>query len=518
MDLKALGGVTEGDEEEGETTAAAAAAAAAAPAAAKPTGVAGADDDDDEEGGELAAETFEEFDEEDEDGEGDDDDGADEEEGASEPAVPKGPDNSTAVYHEHADSVYCIAGSPTEPHIVASGDGSDVVKLWDARTGATLATLTGHTDTVVAVAFNAGGTLLATGSMDSTVRVWAVPSGAEVATCDGPGDEVTWVCWHAKGDVLLAGSADATAWMWSVRVGKPVECMAVFAGHEAAVTAGSFTGNGKALVTASADGTARAWNPRTSACTTTLEGRGWHEDVVNALAVAPDKPLLLTGSQDGTARLSNFVTGKVLGVLHHGRHAAVPGAPAAGGGGGGGGAAGGAGSAPVDRPGDDDAADAHGSVETYVGVAHARAYITVDNTHSRPLPLPISRRVAFCSSHPYAASGATDGSLVVWDLDTATQRHRLLHDDAVVKVAWVPGTALVGAATADGGLYLWDARNGKLLGLYTGHAGIIMDFVFAAWRPAGSEEVRWHAVTAGDDHVCRVYTLPAGIATPPPSA
>lgn len=102
----------------------------------------------------------------------------------------------------------------------------------------------------------------------------------------------------------------------------------------------------------------------------------------------------------------------------------------------------------------------------------------------------------------------------MWDVDKVMQRHRLMHDDAVVKVAWLPGTALLGVATADGGLYVWDARDGKLLALLTGHAGIVMDFAFAAWQAGDGSEPRWHAVSAGDDHVCRVYDLPATIPVP----
>ena len=49
------------------------------------------------------------------------------------------------------------------------------VLLWDTTDGRVLARLSGHTDTVMAVAFSADGTLLASGSWDGTVRLWGLP-------------------------------------------------------------------------------------------------------------------------------------------------------------------------------------------------------------------------------------------------------------------------------------------------------------------------------------------------------
>jgi WD40 repeat protein len=46
------------------------------------------------------------------------------------------------------------------------------VKLWDAVTGQELATLKGHGDTVLSVAFSPDGKTLATGSGDHTVKLW----------------------------------------------------------------------------------------------------------------------------------------------------------------------------------------------------------------------------------------------------------------------------------------------------------------------------------------------------------
>ncbi len=86
--------------------------------------------------------------------------------------------------------------------------------------------LSGHTDSVVALGFNATGTLLGTGSMDASVRVWNTTDGSLVRALEGPGDGVEWLQWHPKGDVLLAGCEDFTMWMWLAQTG---HCMQVSA-------------------------------------------------------------------------------------------------------------------------------------------------------------------------------------------------------------------------------------------------------------------------------------------------
>jgi WD40 repeat protein len=55
---------------------------------------------------------------------------------------------------------------------MASGSDDTTLKVWDAASGAELATLSGHTDRVVAVAYSPDGARSVSGSFDQTSKLW----------------------------------------------------------------------------------------------------------------------------------------------------------------------------------------------------------------------------------------------------------------------------------------------------------------------------------------------------------
>jgi WD40 repeat protein len=59
------------------------------------------------------------------------------------------------------------------------------IKLWDVASGSLVRSLSGHTDTVISVAFSPDGRLLASGSGDKTIKLWEVATGSLVRTLSG---------------------------------------------------------------------------------------------------------------------------------------------------------------------------------------------------------------------------------------------------------------------------------------------------------------------------------------------
>jgi dipeptidyl aminopeptidase/acylaminoacyl peptidase len=128
--------------------------------------------------------------------------------------------------------------------------------VWDAKAGATLAILLGHSDWVNGASFSPDGSRVATASFDGTSRVWDAKTGTPLATLSGHGDRVIGASFSTDGSRVVTASADKTARVWDAATGA---ALTVLAGHADWVNGAAFSADGSRVVTASLDRTARVW-------------------------------------------------------------------------------------------------------------------------------------------------------------------------------------------------------------------------------------------------------------------
>src|ERR1700679_744655 len=75
--------------------------------------------------------------------------------------------------------IRCIALSG-ECDLIVSGSQDNLVQVWDAKTGAQLRELQGHTNWVNSVAFSPEGSQIVSCSADHSVRMWDAKTGEQL--------------------------------------------------------------------------------------------------------------------------------------------------------------------------------------------------------------------------------------------------------------------------------------------------------------------------------------------------
>jgi WD40 repeat protein len=100
-----------------------------------------------------------------------------------------------------------VAFSPDGTRLATASDDR-TVRLWDASSGESLLTLTGHTDEVWGVAFSPDGIRLATASDDQTVRLWDATTGQLIWLAANFPNRAA-ASWSIPGNRLLSATGDA---------------------------------------------------------------------------------------------------------------------------------------------------------------------------------------------------------------------------------------------------------------------------------------------------------------------
>ncbi len=189
-------------------------------------------------------------------------------------------------WHELSDpaGLWCFSAAA---HYVAAG--SDEVCLWETRDGEQLACWP-QASWVTALAFQAGGLLLASGHDDGVVRLWDYASGrlayelrAPISPSGGGGDSaVSALAFSVDGRKLAVAAEDRSILLWDVAGG---ELLGRLLGHTDRIPALAWHPDGRRLVSAGWDTTARVWDA--VACLPLILLNS-HDGQVQALAFTPD--------------------------------------------------------------------------------------------------------------------------------------------------------------------------------------------------------------------------------------
>jgi WD40 repeat protein len=161
-----------------------------------------------------------------------------------------------------------VAYSP-DGTLLASGDFTGVVKIWEISSGQCLRTLRGSPKAIVALVFTPDGQTLLSSNTQDLVTTWDVQSGDRLKTIPGIGDTY-WlgsVAFCTDGSLLAATSADQTVKVWDVSSGQLLCTFSIHVGRPWSV---AWSADQRLLACGTDEGTIMLWERLTGKCLMTL--------------------------------------------------------------------------------------------------------------------------------------------------------------------------------------------------------------------------------------------------------
>ena len=258
-----------------------------------------------------------------------------------------------------------------------------------------------------------------------------------------------------------------------VKVSVEFSLARTLAGHTAAVSSVSFSGDGRTVVTGSRDKTARIWEAGTGRLVHTLKA---HKDAVTAVAFNPEGSVVASGSVDRTIIIWDAGSGQPITALpkESGFVNSVAFSP----------------DGQVLA-----AAFSDGRIKLW-DVSSGQG-IQSFHDHSGAI-----FSVAFSPDGRWLASAGRDQTVRLWNVGSGQQEREFRgHSDAVNSVAFNPDGRWLASASDDKTVKLWDVSSGRELRTFKGHAGAADGVAFSPdgrWLAAGSEDktvLVWNTAT-----------------------
>jgi WD40 repeat protein len=221
-------------------------------------------------------------------------------------------ETSTAFLSGHSESVLDVAFAP-DGGTLASASADGTVRLWDVARRAQVGALAGHDGRVDSVVFARDGRTLASASEDGTVRLWDVARRAQVHTLYHP-PQPTSVTFTPDGRTLATGGVDGTVQFWDVATGRPAGRSLRHGGRVNSVV---LSPDGSTLASAGDNGWIRLWDVARRVRMGTLRGHRTpgSSKVVYQVAFSPDGRALASVGDDRTVRLWDLAGRRLAGVL-----------------------------------------------------------------------------------------------------------------------------------------------------------------------------------------------------------
>jgi tetratricopeptide (TPR) repeat protein len=212
--------------------------------------------------------------------------------------------------------VRALAFQP-DGQVLASGDYSGLVRLWDTATGREIGRPLAQGEIVLSLTYSPDGKILAVGlAEDNTgkpgVRLWDTVTRKPIGVLMSSHRSVNRIEFRPDGRALLAESNEPAMRLYDVTRGQAIGEPMLDEGT------GEFSPDSRTFVTASGEGTVKLRDAATGALIATLMTAS---SPATCAAFRADGKLVVAGFDDGTVRLCDLATKERLGPPRSMRHA-----------------------------------------------------------------------------------------------------------------------------------------------------------------------------------------------------
>lgn len=357
----------------------------------------------------------------------------------------------------HSDSVLSLAFSP-DRKTLASGGRDETIKFWDVASGTLLRTLDADTGRVGSVAFSLDGKTLV--SLGEHIKLWDVATGTELVRLEGESSQAREIALSPDGKMLASDSGREGIKLWDITSGKLVRTLTF---RDTSVTSLAFSPDGKRLAIV---GERNVGEDKTTTYTAirlwdVTSGRELRARKGNFSAVSvslsPDGRTLASGGNGSNIKLWNVANNTLIRLF---------------------------------KGHDDGITIVAFSVDSKTLAIGYDDYTTelwdVDRgTKLRVLKGHEDRVLAlnFSPDGKMLASGSSDDTIKLWDVKTGTQLRSLAgHPRRVNSVAFSPDANTIASGSDDNTINLWEGNSGIGFRTLKGHAEAVESVAFS---PAG---------------------------------
>jgi WD40 repeat protein len=368
-----------------------------------------------------------------------------------------------------------LAFSPDGKFIVSARNtpserGVFVVTIWDATTGAEVATLPAqpqhieHTGVISAIAFSPDGSILATGSLDHSIRLWDFAKRERIATLHGHLTEVWALTFSPDGETLATGGKGGEVKLWPTRQQQKADVLGALTGPLA------ISPDGQTLIASAGTDAIGVFDVTTGELLRRfdLEPQRFFRGPPPGIAVSADTRMVAQALGDGTVKLWDTASGAAtsLKASEHSLEVAL--------------------------------SPDGGALLTNARDEKLR-YWTLSTGASEEWPVK-PMRVRFSPDGRTLAVYHWNNPVELWDVATRSVRVTLeTQPEFGGRGAFSPDGRLFAMPSEGDTIRLWDVFTGTTIGTFAGHKQPVLSIAFS---PDGKT-----LASSGDDSTVRMWNV-----------